>query len=116
MSKSRLEREILSDPGIAMSACARREVASGAIDERVLALLAFLSRSGLKPTVGTLRCGDGAYGVAGYVSADHLGDAVAITKINGTPVAGHQGPGSITDAAIRTLLTLRGEVRFPARS
>ena len=45
----------------------------------------------------------------GYVPADHIGDAVAITQINGIPVAGHQGSGSITDTTIRTLLTLRGE-------
>ena len=32
-------------------ACGRQDVASGAIDRRVLAVLAFLSRSGLKPTV-----------------------------------------------------------------
>ena len=42
---------MLSDPGIELDARARHEVASGAIDRRVLAVLAFLSRSGLKPTV-----------------------------------------------------------------
>ncbi|HYM45550.1 MAG TPA: lytic murein transglycosylase [Solirubrobacteraceae bacterium] len=114
LSKSRLEREVLSDPGIAMSACSRREVAAGAIDERVLATLAFLSRSGLKPAVGTLSCGNGAYAAAGYVSARGTGDAIAIVAINGVPIAGHQGAGSITDTTIRTLLTLQGQ-HFPAR-
>jgi membrane-bound lytic murein transglycosylase B len=109
LSKSQLEREVLSDPGIVMSACSRHEVNSGHIDQRVLAVLAFLSRSGLKPTVGTLRCGDGSYDISGYAPADHLGDAVAISEINGVPIAGHQGSGSITDTTIRTLLTLRGE-------
>ena len=112
LSKSQLEREVLSDPGVALSACSRHEVASGAIDKRALAVLAFLSRSGLKPTVGTLRCG--AYAAAGYVSAGHAGDAVAIVAINGVPIAGHQGAGSITDTTIRTLLTLQGEFA-PAR-
>jgi Transglycosylase SLT domain len=109
MSKSRLEREVLSDPGIVMPACSRREVAGGSIDKRVLAALAFLSRSGLKPTVGTLRCGAGAFAVSGYVPVAHIGDGVAITRINDLPVVGHQGLGSVTDTAIRTLLTLRGE-------
>jgi membrane-bound lytic murein transglycosylase B len=109
LSKSQLEREVLSDPGIVMSACSRHEVNSGHIDQRVLAVLAFLSRSGLKPTVGTLRCGGSSYDVSGYVPADHLGDAVAITEINGVPIAGHQGSSSITDTTIRTLLTLKGE-------
>ena len=36
------------------------------------------------------------------------GMAVDITAINDIPIAGHQGPGSVTDAAIRTLLTLHG--------
>ncbi len=84
-------------------------MASGAIDARVLAVLAFLSRSGLKPTVGTLRCGHGAFDLVGYVPPGHSGDAVAITQINGIPVSGHQGTGSISDTTIRTLLTLPGK-------
>jgi soluble lytic murein transglycosylase-like protein len=112
LSKSQLEREILSDPGVALSACSRHEVAMGAIDKRALAALAFLSRSGLKPTVGTLRCG--SYDAAGYVSPGHAGDAIAIVAINGVPIAGHQGAGSITDTTIRTLLTLQGDFT-PAR-
>ncbi len=109
LSKSDLERDILSDPGIVMSACSRHEVAAGAIDKRVLAVLGFLSRSGLKPTVAALRCGGGDNAVSGYVSSAHLGDGLAISQINGVPIAGHQGAGSITDTTIRTLLTLQGE-------
>jgi hypothetical protein len=112
LSKGQLEREVLSDPGVGLSACSRHEVASGAIDKRALAVLAFLSRSGLKPTVGTLRCG--SYDAVGYVSPGHVGDAVAIVAINNVPIAGHQGAGSITDTTIRTLLTLQGDFT-PAR-
>jgi hypothetical protein len=36
---------------------------------------------------------------------------VDISKINNIPVLGHQGPGSITDIAIRRLLTLQGIFR-----
>ncbi len=114
LSKPRLEREVLSDPGIAMPECARQEVAAGKIDKRALAVLAYLSRSGLKPTIGTLPCGNGAYAANGYVFPGHSGDAIAILAINGIPIAGHQGAGSITDTTIRTLLTLPGEF-FPAR-
>ena len=112
LSKSGLERAVLSDPGILLSACSRHEIASGAIDKRALAVLAFLSRSGLKPTVGTLRCG--TYDASGYVLPGHVGDAVAIVAINGVPIAGHQGAGSITDTTIRTLLTLQDKFA-PAR-
>ncbi len=109
LSKGDLERTVLADPGITMSGCARHEVASGRIDKRVLAVVAYLSRSGLKPTVDTLTCGRGAYGQKGYVAASDTGDALAITKINGVAIAGHQGAGSVADTAIRALLTLQGE-------
>jgi hypothetical protein len=92
-----------------MSSCSREVIASGQLDKRVLALLSFLSRSGLKPTIATLRCSAGRYDPSGYVPTQHLGDALAITKINGTPIAHHQGQGTITDTTIRTLLTLPGQ-------
>jgi hypothetical protein len=109
ITKSRLQSQILSDPGITASPCSRSEIASGAIDARVLALTEFLSRSDLKPTIATLRCGQGAYALKGYVSTDHAGDALAITHINGVPIAAHQGAGSVTDTTIRTLLSLPGK-------
>ena len=37
-------------------------------------------------------------------------DAVDITAVNGVPIAGHQGPGSIADATVRKLLMLQGLV------
>jgi hypothetical protein len=109
LSQSELERTVLSDPGITISACGRHDVASGAVDKRVLAVLAFLSRSGLKPTVTALRCSRGEATVSGAVSKHYTVDAVDISAINGTPIANHQGAGTITDLAIRALLTLRGE-------
>jgi hypothetical protein len=98
LSRAQLERAVLSDPGITMDACARHEVAAGAVDTRVLAVLAFLSRSGLEPTIGSLQCSQR--------QPPATEDAVDITAINGTPIAGHQGPETITDLTIRTLLTL----------
>ena len=59
--------------------------------------------------MGTLRCSAGAYDISGYVPVTHSGDGIAITKLNGLAIAGHQGSGTITDLAIRTLLTLQGE-------
>jgi hypothetical protein len=109
LSKARLERAVLSDPGIEIYACGRHDIASGAIDKRVLTVLEFLSRSGLKPTVSALRCGHGEHTTSGSVSEHYTGDAVDIAAIDGIPIAGHQGAGTITDVAIRTLLTLQGE-------
>jgi soluble lytic murein transglycosylase-like protein len=106
LSKADLQRDVLSDPGIVLPACARQQIARGEVDRRVLAALAFLSRSGLRPTVSALRCT-----TAGLPAAHTSGDEVNISAIDGIALAGNQGPGTITDVAIRTLLTLRGEFR-----
>jgi soluble lytic murein transglycosylase-like protein len=109
LSRSELERAVLSDPGITIYACGRHDISSGAVDKRVLALLTFLSRSGLQPTVSALRCGQSQFSSGGGLSAQYRGDAVAITAINGVPIARHQGPGTITDLTIRALLTVPAE-------
>ena len=106
MSKDQLRSTVLADPDITMTACDRREVAAGRVDKRVLAVLAFLSRSGLAPTVSALRCGPDQHTASGALSAQYNGDAVDISAINGIPVAHHQGAGTITDLTIRALLTL----------
>jgi hypothetical protein len=108
LSKAELERAVLADPGISIYACGRQDIASGAVDRRVLAVLAFLSRSGLKPTVSALRCGHSQLTTSGAVSEHYYGDAVDISAINGIPILGHQGAGTIADATIRALLTLQG--------
>jgi hypothetical protein len=40
-----------------------------------------------------------------------MGTAVDIAAINGTPILGHQGKGSITDIVIQRLLTLQGTMK-----
>ncbi|HEY5045339.1 MAG TPA: lytic murein transglycosylase, partial [Solirubrobacteraceae bacterium] len=109
LSKSQLELAVLSDPGVELDNRARHEVAAGAVDRRVLAVLAFLSRSGLKPTVSALRRGSAQILASGKVSPRDTGGAVYISRVNGIAIAGHEGSGTITDTTIRTLLTLRGE-------
>jgi soluble lytic murein transglycosylase-like protein len=104
MSRAQLERAVLSDPAIVLNTCSRHEVASGKIDRRVLAVLAFLSRSGLEPTVSGMRCSRRGYAAAGTVH--HSGDELDISAINGIPIAGHQGPETITELTIRALLAL----------
>jgi hypothetical protein len=109
LSKSQLELAVLSDPDIDLDGRARHEISSGAIDRRVLAVLAFLSRSGLKPTVQAVHRGPRLSIAAGRVSDAETGGAVDISAVNGIAIAGHEGAGSITDSTIRTLLTLQGE-------
>jgi hypothetical protein len=111
MSKEALGRRVLDDPNVDVYTCGRRDIQAGSIDRRVLATLEFLSASGLKPTVTSLECGHGVKTSGGNISEHASGDAVDIAKINGIPVLGHQGPGSITDIAVRRLLTLQGTIK-----
>jgi hypothetical protein len=111
MSKEALQHRVLTDPAIDIYACGRRDIQSGGIDRRVLATLEFLAASGLKPTVSALHCGHSFLTTSGNVSEHSSGSAVDIAAINGIPILGHQGPGSITDITIRRLLTLQGTMK-----
>jgi len=111
MSKEALVRQVLANPRIEIYGCGRRDVRLGAIDRRVLATLEFLAASGLKPTVTSLRCGHGFYTAGGNVSHHSSGNAVDIAAINGIPIFGHQGEGSVTEIAVQRLLTLQGTMK-----
>jgi hypothetical protein len=111
MSKEALARQVLEDPRVQIYSCGRRDIEAGTIDRRVLATLEFLAASGLKPTVSALKCGHSYLTTSGNVSEHSTGDAVDIAAINGIPILGHQGPGSITDITIRRLLTLQGAMK-----
>jgi hypothetical protein len=107
-SKRTLEQLLAHDASVHMHACERREVQTGRVDRRVLAMLEFLAVSGLKPTVTGLKCAATAPALAGNAAAGSGGYTIKITAVNGTPIAGHQGQGSIADTTIRKLLTLQG--------
>jgi hypothetical protein len=107
LSAGDLERAVLADPGIQMGACDRSQVAAGKVDPHALALLLFLSRSGLKPTVGELRCGAAINTAAGVQTVFPAAGTLDIAAINGVPISGHQGAGTIADVTIRTLLTIK---------
>ncbi len=110
-SKEQLEQQVLANPEIEIYPCGRQDIQTGQIDRRVLATLEFLAVSGLKPTVSALECGHSELTSEGNVSEHSTGDAVDISEINGTPIAGHQGRGTITDTTIRKLLTLQGSMK-----
>ena len=77
----------------------------------MLATLEFLVSSGLKPTVTSLKCGHSYLTTSGNVSEHTTGTAVDIAAINGIPILGHQGAGSITEMTIQRLLTLQGTMK-----
>jgi murein DD-endopeptidase MepM/ murein hydrolase activator NlpD len=110
-SKQQLEPQVLhaSSSGIRLSACARQDVQEGRVDKRVLAMLEYLSVSGLRPTVAGLPCAPAtSAALAANAPASASGQTVEITAVNGISIAGHQGLGSIADETVRKLLMLEG--------
>jgi hypothetical protein len=108
LPKPQLERRVLADERIEIYECGRDDIRSGQIDRRVLATLAYLAESGLRPTVTSLKCGHGFYTSTGNISHHSSGNAVDIAEINGIPVLGHQEAGGVTDQTVRRLMLLQG--------
>jgi hypothetical protein len=108
LPKPLLEKRVLSDERIEVYECGRDDIRSGQVDRRVLASLAYLAESGLKPGVTSLKCGHGFYTSSGNVSHHSSGNAVDIATINGVPILGHQEPGGVTEQAVRRLMQLQG--------
>ncbi|MGE5408192.1 MAG: lytic murein transglycosylase [Syntrophothermus sp.] len=108
LSKEALQRRVLADKGLSIYQCGREDIATGKIDRRVLAVLEYLRSKGFTLTVTALECGHSYLTSSGNVSEHSSGDAVDIADINGIPVTGHQGPGTLTDQLIRDVLQLQG--------
>ena len=111
MSKGALEQRVLNDPALSIYSCGRNDIATGQIDRRVLAVMEYLVAKGYHLTITSLKCGHSYLTSSGNVSAHSYGSAVDIAAVNGIPIAGHQGPGTITEAVIKDLLELQGSMR-----
>jgi murein DD-endopeptidase MepM/ murein hydrolase activator NlpD len=108
LSKEELERRVLADKNLSIYECGRNDIATGQIDRRVLALLEYLVSKGFKMTITSLKCGHSIMSSSGFVSEHSTGDAVDIAVIDGVPVTGHQGPGTLADQLIKDVLALQG--------
>jgi hypothetical protein len=109
MSKEQLQARVLQDRNLGIYEEGRRDIAAGAIDRRVLALLEYLTASGLRLTISSLRSGHSILSKSGNVSEHSTGNAVDIASVNGITInRSEQGPGSITDSTIRQILQLQG--------
>jgi murein DD-endopeptidase MepM/ murein hydrolase activator NlpD len=108
LPKEALEQRTLHDRNLSIYPCGREDVASGRIDRRVLAVLEYLVSRGFRLTISALECAHSTYTTSGNVSEHSSGNAVDISEIDGVPVTGHQGPGTLTDALIKTVLRLQG--------
>ena len=110
-SKSQLQRQVLADPGLEIYSCGREDVATGQIDRRIMAMLEYLVARGYRLTLTSLKCGHSVMTTSGNISAHSTGDAVDIAMVNGIPLYGNQGRGSITEAVINDLLKLQGSMQ-----
>ncbi len=108
LPKPLLEKRVLSDERIELDDSGRTDIQSGQIDRRVLATLAYLADSGLRPTVTSLKSDHGLMTASGNVSEHSSGNAVDIAELNGIPIYGHQEPGGVTDQGVRRLMRLQG--------
>jgi hypothetical protein len=108
LSKEALIKRVLADKGLDIYECGREDIAGGRIDRRILAMLEYLRVRGFRLTVTSLECGHGILTTSGNVSEHSTGSAVDIAAINGIPVTGNQGPGSITEDLLDEILRLQG--------
>jgi hypothetical protein len=111
MSKPQLVKRVLADPRLEIYACGREDIQSGQIDVRVLRLLEYLAERGFRLSVSSLKCGHSIYTSSGSISHHASGNAVDIPEINGIPVLGNQGSGSITEALVEDIMGLQGNMR-----
>jgi murein DD-endopeptidase MepM/ murein hydrolase activator NlpD len=111
LSKEALQKRVLADEGLSIYTCGREDIATGQIDRRVLAMLEYLRSKGFELTITALKCGHSFLTTSGNVSEHSTGDAVDIAVIDGTPVTGNQGPGTMTDELIRDVLQLQGTMQ-----
>jgi hypothetical protein len=111
MNREVLAGRVLGDSRLDIYGCGRDDIRAGAIDRRVLATLEWLAASGYRPTVSSLQCGHSVTTSSGNISEHSTGSAVDIAAINGVPILGHQGAGSITELVVRRLLTLQGPMK-----
>jgi hypothetical protein len=111
MNKTTLMQRVLADPRLSIYACGRQDIESGQIDRRPLAVMEYLAERGYRLTITSLKCGHDFLTTSGNVSAHSSGNAVDIAQVNGIPILGNQGPGTITEAVIKDLLKLQGTMR-----
>src|SRR5262245_10026890 len=108
LSKEQAMRELLSSPDVDIYQCGRNDVGTGQIDVRVMKVLLYLAAHGYDLTVTSLKCGHTTYTTSGTISEHSTGNAVDIAMINGQPVLGNQGPGTLSYALVRDVLQLQG--------
>jgi hypothetical protein len=110
-SKTQLEQQLPRDHDIHLASCERHLIEDDRVDRRVLAALAFLSASGLAPTVSARSCSQASAVGVGPGQVGAVG-AVDISAVNGIAIAGApNSDASLTAVTLRKLEGLQGVMR-----
>jgi hypothetical protein len=110
-AKARLTERLLADEDVWIYDSGREDLAAGRIDVRVIVLIGYIAERHGAVTVSSLFSGHRKFARPGVVSAHVFGHAVDIAAVGGTPIAGNQEPGGITEATVRSVLLLPSELQ-----
>lgn len=110
-SKDRLAQRVLAADNVWIYGSGRDDIAAGRIDVRILVVISYLRERHGSVTVSSLFSGHRKFARPGVVSAHIYGHAVDIAAVGEVSIAGHQQPGGITEAAVRSLLLLPTELQ-----
>jgi len=110
-AKAPLTKQVLNDPAISIYAGGRDDLASGRVDVRVIALIAYLRESFGSVTVSCLITGHKLYARPGVISAHIYGRAVDIADLGTASILGNSQPGGVTELAVRDVLLLPAELQ-----
>ena len=110
-SKDRLAKRVLASNNVWIYGGGRDDIAAGRIDVRILVVISYLRERHGEVTVSSLFSGHRKFARAGVVSAHIYGHAVDVAAVGEISIAGHQEPGGITEAAVRSLLLLPAELQ-----
>ena len=106
-----LERRILRDSRIGLSAAGAGDLVAHRIDVRVLVVIRYLVVKFQQVSVSSLVTGHRFFARPGVKSAHVDGLAVDISTLKGLPITGNQGIGGVAEHAIKALLRLPVEVQ-----
>jgi hypothetical protein len=110
-AKTRLTERLLDDEHVWIYGGGREDLAAGRIDVRIVVLLRYLVERHGSVTVSSLFSGHRKFARPGVVSAHIYGHAVDIAAVGEITIAGHQQPGGITEATVRSVLLLPAELQ-----
>jgi hypothetical protein len=106
-----LRSRVVHDHRVKLTPSGRSDITHGRVDTRVLMTIEYLANVMGRVRVSSLVSGQALFSSSGAVSAHVYGRAVDISAIGGVKIEGHQGPGSVTEQAVRYLLMLPKSLR-----